>query len=193
MPLCFWMVQLFEFNSCACFLDLSLESLCVSSGNSLFDGLGSRVNDLFCLFQAETCCFLNSLNNLNLVRANICKNNIKFGLFFCCSGTAVCRSGNSNCCGCATPNSSSTADTSSESSRTVRVLNSSTIFVTFSDAIFISSELNFSEKLKCDYSASFASGASAAGASSAAASVSAAASSVFPPSQASTPPLSTIA
>ena len=43
-----------------------------------------------------------------------------------------------------TPNSSSTADTSSESSRTVRVLSSSTIFVTFSDAIFISS-------VKCDF------------------------------------------
>ena len=38
-----------------------------------------------------------------------------------------------------TPNSSSTAFTSSESSRTVRTLSSSMIAVTFSDAIVISS------------------------------------------------------
>ena len=92
MPFSFWMVQLLEFNSCACFLNLSLESLCICSGNSLFDGLGSRINDLLSLFKAKTCCFFNSLNNLNLVRANVCKNNVKFSLLFSCCCAAVCGS-----------------------------------------------------------------------------------------------------
>lgn len=47
-------------------------------------------------------------------------------------------------CNAETPNSSSTACTSSESSRTVRPFNSSTIAVTFSDAmIFTSEKCNF--------------------------------------------------
>ena len=88
-------VKLLEFNLCASLFELSLESFSVSSWNCFLNSLRSVINDFLSFLKAKTCCFTNSLDNLNLVCAYFCKYYVKLCLFVSCCCATLCR-----CCYC---------------------------------------------------------------------------------------------
>ena len=92
--------NLLEFNLGAGFLEGSLEGLSLSLGNLLLDGHGSLVNEFLSLFQAKTCAFLNSLDDLELSLAGAGEDNVEFGLLSGTGSFGGTSGGSGNCNGC---------------------------------------------------------------------------------------------
>ena len=90
-------LNLFNFDLCADFLKLSLEFLSLVLRNAFLDCLGSAVNKSLSLSKSKTCDVLNSLNNLDLLCACICKDNVELGLLLSCRA-CYCRTCNNCCC-----------------------------------------------------------------------------------------------
>ena len=84
-------VELLEFNLCASFFKLSLKSFSVSCWNCFLNSLRSVINDFLSFLKSKTCCFTNSLDNLNLVSTYFCKYYIKFCLFVSCCCAPFCK------------------------------------------------------------------------------------------------------
>ena len=109
-------VKLLNLDSCACLFELSLSSLSVVSRNLLLNSLGSAVNELLSFLQAKAGDLTDSLDDVDLSSAS--------------AGAATATAAAAE-----TPYLSSTAETSSESSITVRVSRVSKMLVIFSFAI----------------------------------------------------------
>ena len=75
-----------------------LFSLCL--GSTFFNYLRSAVNYFLSFLQAKTSCLTNNLDNLNLVRANLCQLNIELSLLLSClsCASACCCYNNACCC-----------------------------------------------------------------------------------------------
>ena len=91
---------LFQSNLCALCLELCLQLLSLSLGCALLNYLRSAVNYFLSFLQAKTSCLTNNLDNLNLVRANLCQLYIELSLLFSflsCASTCCCYY-NACCC-----------------------------------------------------------------------------------------------
>ena len=122
-PACPYELKLLNFNRRACVGELLLHFFGGCLVGAFFDGLRCAVNEIFGFFEAETGQFADHFNDRNLVRAGRGQNDGKFRLLF--SGCAAGRRSMSaapaaNAMGAAafTPNFSSKALTSSETSKT---------------------------------------------------------------------------
>ena len=76
---------LFEFYSSSNFFELALDFFCFSLFNAFLYIARSAVYESLRFFQAEACDFSDDLDNLDLLIADACENNIEFCLFFSCS------------------------------------------------------------------------------------------------------------
>ena len=91
---------LFQSNLCALCLELCLQLLSLSLGCALLNYLRSAVNYFLSFLQAKTSCLTNNLDNLNLVRANLCQLYVELSLLFSflsCASTCCCYY-NACCC-----------------------------------------------------------------------------------------------
>ena len=75
-------MQLFDFDCCADFLELSLDGLSLVLGNSFLKGSGSAVNQSLCFLQAKTCELADNLDDLDLLCASSSKDNVELSLLF---------------------------------------------------------------------------------------------------------------
>ena len=130
-------VKLLDLDLRAGFLELLLEGLGIVLGDAFLDGLGSGLDKALGLGQAQTGELADDLDDLDL-RSGVetGENDVELGLLLG-SGSGSAGSG-AAMAAAETPNSSSSAWTSSESSRTVRPLISSIIAVIFSDIVISS-------------------------------------------------------
>lgn len=98
-PLSFlYLFLLFQSNLCAFCFELCLQLFCFCLGSCFLYNLRSAVYNFFCFLQTKTCCFTNNLDNLNLVRANLCQLYVEFCLFFLSFCRACCCYNNACCC-----------------------------------------------------------------------------------------------
>lgn len=128
-------VKLLNLDSCACLFELSLSSLSVVSRNLLLNSLGSAVNELLSFLQAKAGDLTDSLDDVDLSSAGRSKDNVELGLLLSSSSAASAGAATATAAAAETPYLSSTAETSSESSITVRVSRVSKMLVIFSFAI----------------------------------------------------------
>ena len=93
---------------CSVLFQCNLSALCLKSGldilgsslvSLLLNNLGSVVNNILSLLQAKAGYLTYNLDNLYLVRANLCQLYVELGLLLCCRCVpACCR--NYNTCRC---------------------------------------------------------------------------------------------
>ena len=131
-------MKLLDLDLRAGFLELLLEGLGIVLGDAFLDGLGSGLDKALGLGQAQTGELADDLDDLDL-RSGVetGENDVELGLLLG-SGSGSAGSRGAAMAAAETPNSSSSAWTSSESSRTVRPLISSIIAVIFSDIVISS-------------------------------------------------------
>ena len=90
--------ELLEFNLCASFFELLLESFSVFLAEAFLQGLGSSFNSSLSFSKTETCKLSNSLDNLDLSSSvEGLENYIELCLLFCSSSFTSYGSSNSNC------------------------------------------------------------------------------------------------
>ena len=89
-------VKLLNLDLSACLFELSLESLSVVLADSLFDSLGSAVNQSLSFLQTETGSLTNSLDDSDLVAAGRLQDNIELSLLFLSSACISNRTCNCN-------------------------------------------------------------------------------------------------
>ncbi len=79
---------LFEFDFCAYFLELSLESFSVGLGKTFLDSAGSTVYHFLSFLEAKTGYFLNGFNNFQFLSTGSLQNYVEAGFFFgSCTGS----------------------------------------------------------------------------------------------------------
>ena len=122
---------LLQLNLSASSLELLLDLVSLSLRSSLLDGLRSGVNLLLSFLQAQAGDLANSLDNVDLGRASVNQNYVEVGLSVSSScAVAACYSTCNSYRRSDTPNSSSRAFTSSESSITLSSFTASIISAT---------------------------------------------------------------
>ena len=86
--------MLLELNFSTCFLKLAFDLLSLFLGNTLFNGLGSTVNERLSIAQRKTGKILHDLDNLELGLASALQDNVERRLL--CSSSLACCSGSCN-------------------------------------------------------------------------------------------------
>ena len=91
--------SLFKGDLSSLSFEFSLEVFSFCLGDSFFNLARSTVNESLSFLQAEAGNFTDNLDDLNFVRADLGKFNIKLILLFCCLCRACCCYNNTSCCG----------------------------------------------------------------------------------------------
>ena len=73
-------LKLLNLNSCACLGEGSLNLLSLILGNAFLNGLGSALDQILSVLQTQTGQLADSLDNVELLSAEACENDVELGL-----------------------------------------------------------------------------------------------------------------
>ena len=91
-------MKLLNFNFCASSLELLSDLVSLFLGDTLFESLGSCLNEVLSILKTKAGELTDNLDNVELGSACCLKDNVKLGLLLCC-GSCCCAGSGCNCYG----------------------------------------------------------------------------------------------